>query len=278
MKNTVRSFREAKGQSKLSLLTAYDYSVARLVDQAGINGILVGDSLGMVMLGYPDTLPVTMEDMLHHCKAVSRAVKDALIICDLPFMSYQVDVADAVRNAGRCLSEGGAQAVKLEGGMEFAAEVEAITRASIPVMGHIGLQPQSVKALGEYKVQGKTEAAARKLVADARALENAGAFSIVLECVPAQLAREITRSISIPVIGIGAGPDCDGQILVWQDMAGLTDRKPAKFVKKFADVGQVLSRCFTEYDKAVKELTFPGPDHSYNMDEKELRFLADEKD
>ena len=273
MKNSVATFRQSKGNTKLAMLTAYDYSIAKIADESGINGILVGDSLGMVMLGYPDTLSVTMEDMIHHCKAVSRAANNALLVCDMPFMSYQISVTEAVRNAGRLICEGCAQAIKLEGGQEYAAEIAAITRASIPVMGHLGLLPQSVQAMGGYKVQGKTKAAAKKLLEDAKAVEDAGAFSLVLEGIPSQLARKITEKVSIPVIGIGAGADCDGQILVWQDMAGLNRGKLAKFVRKFANVGDDLEKAFKDYDHAVKTGAFPGKEHSYNMDEKELEGL-----
>ncbi|WP_165177194.1 3-methyl-2-oxobutanoate hydroxymethyltransferase [Desulfovibrio sp. ZJ369] len=267
MKNTVITFRQAKGREKLTMLTAYDYSTARLMDQEGINALLVGDSLGMVMLGHPDTLSVTLEDMIHHCAAVARGASSALVVCDMPFMSYQVSVPETLRNAGRLIREGRAQAVKLEGGAHFCPQVRALVRASIPVMGHLGLTPQSVHALGGYKVQGKSAAAAQKLLDDARALEDAGAFSLVLECVPAALAARISREISIPTIGIGAGPDCDGQVLVWQDMLGLCDTLAPKFVKRFGAVGQAMRAAFAAYAREVKSGTFPAQEHCYSLED-----------
>ena len=268
MKNTVVTFKEAKAKGeKLTMLTAYDYSTAKLVDGAGINSILVGDSLGNVVLGYPDTISVTMEDMIHHCAAVSRGIKDTLLICDMPFMSYQASVYDAVVNAGRLMKEGRAHAVKLEGGVEMEEPIRAIVNASIPVCGHIGLTPQSINAFGGFKVQGKGEAAAQKLLDDARAVERAGAFAIVLECVPAALAKRVTEEISIPTIGIGAGADCDGQVLVYQDMLGMfTDFKP-KFVKHFANVGQIMTEAFKAYDAEVKAGEFPAAEHTYKIDD-----------
>ena len=225
MKNTVFTFREQKAKGeKISMLTAYDYSTAKLMDEAGINGILVGDSLGMVVLGYEDTLPVTMEDMIHHTAAVCRGAKNTLVVGDMPFMSYQVSVEEAVYNAGRLMKEGRCQAVKLEGAASVCPQIRAITNASIPVMAHIGLTPQSINAFGGFKVQGKSEEAAKKLLEDAKAVEEAGAFAVVLECVPAKLAELISKSISIPTIGIGAGAGCDGQILVYQDMLGQIGR------------------------------------------------------
>ena len=242
MKNTVSTFREQKAKGeKISMLTAYDYSTAKLMDEAGINGILVGDSLGMVVLGYEDTLPVTMEDMIHHTAAVCRGAKNTLVVGDMPFMSYQVSVEEAVYNAGRLMKEGRCQAVKLEGGASVCPQIRAITNASIPVMAHIGLTPQSINAFGGFKVQGKSEEAAKKLLEDAKAVEEAGAFAVVLECVPAKLAELISKSISIPTIGIGAGAGCDGQILVYQDMLGLFSDFTPKFVKKYANVGEMRS-------------------------------------
>ncbi len=267
MKNTVVTFREAKGREKLVMLTAYDYSTARVMDMAGVDALLVGDSLGMVMLGYPDTLSVTMDDMVRHCAAVARGAQKALVVCDMPFMSYHVSVEDTVRNAGRLMTEGRAQAVKLEGGAEFAAEVRALTRASIPVMGHLGLTPQSVNALGGFKVQGKTLAAAQNLLDDARALQDAGAFSLVLECVPAPLAERVTRALSIPVIGIGAGAGCDGQVLVWQDMTGMTLSHLPRFVKRFGEVGASLRSAVEAYAREVRAGAFPGEDHGYPLPE-----------
>ena len=267
MKNTVVTFRESKGQEKLVMLTAYDYSTARVMDMAGVDALLVGDSLGMVMLGYPDTLSVTVDDMVRHCSAVARGAQKALVVCDMPFMSYHVSVEDTVRNAGRLMTEGRAQAVKLEGGAEFAAEVRALTRASIPVMGHLGLTPQSVNAFGGFKVQGKSMAAAQKLLDDARALQEAGAFALVLECVPAPLAERVTQALSIPVIGIGAGAGCDGQVLVWQDMTGMTLSHLPRFVKRFGEVGASLRSAVEAYAREVRAGAFPGEDHVYPLPE-----------
>ena len=265
MKNTIVTFREAKGQEKLVMLTAYDYSTARVMDMAGVDALLVGDSLGMVMLGYPDTLSVTVDDMVRHCAAVARGAQKALVVCDMPFMSYHVSVEETVRNAGRLMTEGRAQAVKLEGGAEFAAEVRALTRASIPVMGHLGLTPQSVNAFGGVKVQGKSMAAAQKLLDDARALQEAGAFALVLECVPAALAERVTQALSIPVIGIGAGAGCDGQVLVWQDMTGMTLSHLPRFVKRFGEVGASLRSAVEAYAREVRAGAFPGEDHVYPL-------------
>lgn len=275
MKNTVASFQAAKGQHKLSMLTAYDYSIAKLIDQSGVNAILVGDSLGMVMLGYKDTLPVSMEDMISHCASVARAVENALLVCDMPFMSFQCGIVETLRNAGRLLKEGGAEAVKLEGGVDFAPEIRALIRASIPVMGHIGLTPQSVNAFGGFKVQGRDLEAARKIIDDAKAVQDAGAFAIVLECVPAPLAAKITELLEIPTIGIGAGPDCSGQVLVWQDMLGLNQNRSPKFVRRFAELGVQMEKAFADYVKAVNDLSFPTQEHSYGMDEKTLQALLE---
>lgn len=268
MKNTVVTFKEAKAKGeKLTMLTAYDYSTAKLVDGAGINAILVGDSLGNVVLGYPDTISVTMEDMIHHSVAVSRGIKDTLLICDMPFMSYQTSVYDAVVNAGRLMKEGRAHAVKLEGGQEMEETIRAIVNASIPVCAHIGLTPQSINAFGGFKVQGKGEEAAQKLLDDARAVDRAGAFAVVLECVPAALAKKVSEEISIPTIGIGAGADCDGQVLVYQDMLGMfTDFKP-KFVKHYANVGEIMTEAFKAYDAEVKAGVFPAQEHTYKIDD-----------
>ena len=261
-------FKQAKEKGeKLTMLTAYDYSTAKLIDEAGINAILVGDSLGMVVLGYEDTLSVTMEDMIHHSAAVSRGIKDTLLITDMPFMSYQTSVYDAVVNAGRLVKEGHAQAVKLEGGREVCPQIKAIVDASIPVCAHLGLTPQSVNAFGGFKVQGKGEEAAQKLLDEARAVEEAGAFAVVLECVPKALAKKITESISIPTIGIGAGADCDGQVLVYQDMLAMYANMKPKFVKQFAQVGKEMNEAFTAYKKAVEEGSFPGEEHTFKMDE-----------
>lgn len=251
---------------KISMVTAYDYSTAKLVDDSGINSILVGDSLGMVMLGYEDTLSVTMEDMIHHCSAVARGAKNALVVCDMPFMSYQTSVYDAVMNAGRIMKEARAGAVKLEGGSEFAEHIRAIVNASIPVCAHIGMTPQSVNAFGGFKVQGKTLEAAKKLLHDALAVEAAGAFAVVLECVPAALAEYISAALTIPTIGIGAGAGCDGQVLVYQDMLGMYSDFTPKFVRRFADVGSEIKRAFAEYDKAVKSGEFPSTEHCFKID------------
>lgn len=266
MKNTVATLQQQKlDGDKITMLTAYDYSTAKLVDECGVNTILVGDSLGMVMLGYEDTISVTMEDMIHHTAAVTRGAKNALVVGDMPFMSYQTSVYDAVVNAGRLMKEGRCQAVKLEGGASVCPQIKAITEASIPVVAHIGLTPQSVNAFGGFKVQGKSEADARRLIEEAKAVEAAGAFAIVLECIPAKLAKLITESVSIPTIGIGAGVDCDGQVLVYQDMLALfSDFKP-KFVKHFANAGEVMKQGFTEYIKEVKEGTFPAAEHTFKI-------------
>jgi 3-methyl-2-oxobutanoate hydroxymethyltransferase len=249
---------------KITMLTAYDYPTALLLDGCGVEMILVGDSLGMVVLGYDSTLPVTMEDMLHHTKAVSRAVSSAMVIGDMPFLSYQCSVDQAVWNAGRFLQEAGSHGVKLEGGREYAEVIRRIALAGIPVMAHLGLTPQSVHQLGGYKVQGKEQAAARKMIEDAKILEEAGAFSIVLECIPSPLAKSITQAVSIPTIGIGAGPDCDGQVLVVNDMLGLFERFTPKFVKKYATLNKNIKRSVKKYVKEVKEGTFPDKSHSFS--------------
>lgn len=268
MKNTVVTIQQAKESGeKVTMLTAYDYSMARLIDEAGINMILVGDSLGMVMLGYEDTLSVTMEDMIHHTVAVSRGVNNALVVADMPFMSYQTSVYDAVCNAGRLIKEGRAQAVKLEGGQEFTEHIRAITKASIPVVAHLGLTPQSLNAFGGFKVQGKSEEAARKLVEDARAVEEAGAVAVVLECVPAKLAGLVTKQLHIPTIGIGAGADCDGQVLVYQDMLAMFGDFKPKFVKQFAEVGAMMKEAFAKYSEEVKSGVFPAVEHTFKIDD-----------
>lgn len=274
MKNTVVTFREAKenGQ-KLTMLTAYDYSTAKLIDEAGINSILVGDSLGNVILGYEDTISVTMEDMIHHGAAVARGAKNALVVIDMPFMSYQTSVYDAVVNAGRLMKEGRAGAVKLEGGVEVCPQIKAITAAGIPVVAHLGLTPQSINAFGGFKVQGKSEEAARKLIADAKAVEEAGAFAVVLECVPSKLAKLVTDSVNIPTIGIGAGNECDGQVLVYQDMLGMFSDFTPKFVKRFANVGEIMKEAFKQYQKEVQDGTFPAKEHGYTIDDDVLEKL-----
>ncbi|AUM94339.1 TPA: 3-methyl-2-oxobutanoate hydroxymethyltransferase [Clostridium botulinum] len=274
MRNTVSTFQELKNKGeKITMLTAYDYSMAKLIDSSGINGILVGDSLGMVCLGYENTLSVTMEDMLHHTKAVVRGASNALVVGDMPFMSYQASIYDAVYNAGRFIKEAGAHAVKLEGGATVAEEVKAIVKAQIPVMGHIGLTPQSVNMFGGFKVQGKNEKVAKKLIEDAKILENAGAFSIVLECIPEKLSKIISESISIPTIGIGAGKYCDGQILVYQDMLSMfSDFKP-KFVKSFGNIGKSIKDGVSQYIEEVKEVTFPEEKHTFKIDDDVIKKL-----
>ncbi|MFG6384395.1 MAG: 3-methyl-2-oxobutanoate hydroxymethyltransferase [Lachnospiraceae bacterium] len=268
MKNTVVTIQEAKNnKEKVTMLTAYDYSMAKLIDEADINMILVGDSLGMVMLGYEDTLSVTMEDMIHHTKAVARGAKNALIVADMPFMSYQTSIYDAVCNAGRLVKEGRAQAVKLEGGREFAEHIKAITNASIPVVAHLGLTPQSLNAFGGFKVQGKSEEAARKLIEDAVIVEEAGAVAVVLECVPAKLAALITKKLHIPTIGIGAGADCDGQVLVYQDMLAMFGDFKPKFVKRFGEIGKQMKEAFQTYSEEVKTGAFPAQEHTFKIED-----------
>jgi 3-methyl-2-oxobutanoate hydroxymethyltransferase len=251
-----------KGQ-KITMLTAYDYPTALIVDEAGTDIILVGDSLSMVVLGYDSTLPVTMDEMIHHTKAVCRAAQHAMIVGDMPFMSYQVSVEDAMYNAGRFLQEAGAQGVKLEGGREVAELTRRITSAGIPVMAHIGLTPQSVHQIGGYKVQGKEDAAAKRLLEDAKILEDAGAFSLVLECVPAKLAAAISQAVSIPTIGIGAGVDCDGQVLVLHDMLGMFERFTPKFVKIYGKLNDHMKTAITQYLDEVRTGAFPEKKHSF---------------
>lgn len=266
MKNTVSTILEQKKNGdKITMLTAYDYSTAKLMDEAGINSILIGDSLGNVILGYEDTLSVTMEDMLHHTRAVARGAKNALIVADMPFMSYQTSVYDAVVNAGRLIKEGRANAVKLEGGAAVCGQIRAIVDASIPVVAHLGLTPQSINAFGGFKVQGKTEEAAKKLISDAKAIEEAGAFAVVLEGIPSKLAQIITNTLTIPTIGIGAGAGCDGQVLVYQDMLGMFSDFTPKFVKRFANVGEVMTQAFKQYIDEVKSGTFPSEEHGYKI-------------
>lgn len=266
MGTTVATLRRQKENGdKITMVTCYDYSMARLMDEAEMDMLLIGDSLGMVMLGYEDTLPVTMEDMIHHTAAVSRGAKNAFVLADMPFMSYQTGVYDAVVNAGRLMKEGHAQGVKLEGGAKVCPQIEAIVAADIPVCAHIGLTPQSINAFGGFKVQGKSEEAARKLLEDAKAVEAAGAFMVVLEGIPAPLAKLVTEKLSIPTIGIGAGPDCDGQVLVYQDMLAMFSDFVPKFVKQFAQVGEVMKGAFADYRREVKAGAFPGPEHCYSM-------------
>ncbi|MDR1796685.1 MAG: 3-methyl-2-oxobutanoate hydroxymethyltransferase [Clostridiales Family XIII bacterium] len=267
MKHTVVTLRQQKqNKEKITMLTVYDYSTAKLMDEAGIEVLLVGDSLGNTVLGYPDTLSVTMDDMLHHCAAVARGAKDALVLGDMPFMSYQASVYDAVTNAGRFMKEGRAQAVKLEGGAQYAEHIRAITAAGIPVCGHLGLTPQSVNAFGGFKVQGKDTGGACRLIEDALAIEEAGVFAIVLECVPAELAAYLTGLLQVPTIGIGAGSGTDGQVLVYQDMLSMYGGRSPKFAKVFADVGSLMKEGFASYCKETKAGAFPGPEHGFAMD------------
>lgn len=278
MKNSVSTILEQKNKKdKITMLTAYDYSTARLIDEAGVNSILVGDSLGMVMLGYEDTLSVTMEDMIHHTSAVARGCKNALIVADMPFMSYQTSVYDAVYNAGRLMKEGRSHAVKLEGGEKMCPQIKAIVEASIPVVAHIGLTPQSVNAFGGYKVQGKDEETARQLIKDAKAVEEAGAFAVVLECVPDKLASLITQSIHIPTIGIGAGAGCDGQVLVYQDMLSLYNTMKPKFVKCYANVGEMMTAAFKQYINETKAGVFPGKEHIFRIEDEIIDKLYGER-
>ncbi|MGE5849282.1 MAG: 3-methyl-2-oxobutanoate hydroxymethyltransferase [Candidatus Methylomirabilota bacterium] len=266
-KITIRTLRRMKAQGeKITMLTAYDYPTARAVDEAGIDVILVGDSVGMVVLGYPTTLPVTMDDMVHHCRAVARGVSRALLVGDLPFMSYQVSREDALRNAGRLVKEGGAEAVKLEGGQEVLGAVEAMVAAGIPVMGHLGLTPQSYHQMGGYRIQGRTAEAADRLLKDAGALERAGVFSVVLEGIPAEVAKRVSEAVSVPTIGIGAGPSCDGQVLVTHDMLGLHEDLSPKFVKRYAQGRRLFLEAMRQYRDEVRSGTFPGPEHSYGLE------------
>lgn len=268
LKNTVATFAQMKARGeKISMLTCYDYSTAKLQEAAGVNAILVGDSLGNVMLGLPDTLSVTMEDMITYGRSVARACHNTMVVIDMPFMSYQVSVEQAVMNAGRLMKEGRANAVKLEGGAAVCPQIKAITSAGIPVVAHLGLTPQAVNALGGNRVQGKSEAAAKRLIEDALAVQEAGAFALTLECIPAPLAKLITDKLDIPTIGIGAGAGCDGQILVYQDMLGLFSDYTPKFAKHFAELGQEMQNAFAAYVHEVQASTFPAAEHTFNMNE-----------
>ena len=276
-KVTTLTLRQKKERGEvITMLTAYDYPTAIAMDRAGVDAILVGDSLAMVVLGYENTLPVTMEEMLHHSRAVARGAKSALLVGDMPFMSYQVSVEEAVRNAGRFLQQGGMDAVKLEGGRERVDAIRAITGAGIPVMGHLGLTPQSINLLGGFRAQGKTAAAAKRLVEDALLLEEAGCFSLVLESVPARLAELISKRLNIPSIGIGAGAGCDGQVLVTHDVLGLFDRFTPKFVKKYADFHGAMQTVFADYIEDVETKRFPAQEHTVEMDNKEWETLLKE--
>lgn len=276
MKFTTTKFQSAKEKGeKITMLTAYDYSTAKLEDEAGVDSILIGDSLGMVVLGYENTLQVTMEDMIHHSAAVARGAKNPLIVCDMPFMSYQTSVYDAVVNAGRLIKEGHADAVKLEGGVKINEHIRAIVNASIPVCGHIGMTPQSVNEFGGFKVQGKSLAQAKQVIADALAVQEAGAFAVVLECVPAALAEYISNMLTIPTIGIGAGKGCDGQVLVYQDMLAMFSDFTPKFVKHFASVGEEMTKGFKAYIDEVKCGSFPTEEHTFKIDESVMKEITE---
>jgi len=275
VKVTTATLREMKTRGeRIAMLTAYDYPTARMVDEAGIDAILVGDSLGNVILGYRDTLAVTMDEIVHHTKAVARGTKHALVIGDMPFLSYQASTEDAIRNAGRLIKEGRAEAVKVEGGRSVMDKVEAIVGAGIPVMGHLGLTPQWIHQFGGFKVRGKTEAVARMIMEDAKTLEEAGVFSVVLECMPWQLAKMITERVEVPTIGIGAGPYCDGQVLVIHDLLGLSGEFAPKFVKKYAQLESVVMKALANFKEEVKSGKFPSLEHSYEMKEEELKKLV----
>lgn len=279
MKHTAATLLSQKQSGeKITMLTAYDYTTARIEDECGVDAILVGDSLGMVMLGYENTLPVTMEEMLHHTKAVVRGAQNAFVVADMPFLSYQTSVYDAVLNAGRLIKEGGAQAVKLEGGAEVCEQIRAIVDASIPVVAHLGLTPQSVNAFGGFKVQGKSYERAVQLLDDAKRIQEAGACAVVLECIPARLAALITKELVIPTIGIGAGSECDGQVLVYQDMLGLTTGHTPKFAKKFADAGALLREGFAAYIQETREGSFPAEEHTYKIEGDILERIVKERE
>lgn len=267
--------KKARGET-ITMLTAYDYATAQTIDRAEIDSILVGDSLGMVVLGYENTLPVTMDDMIHHCQAVSRGARYALLIGDMPFMSYQASVEEAVRNAGRFLQEGGMDSVKLEGGRERLTAIEAIIGAGIPVQGHLGLTPQSVHQLGGFRAQGKSASAAKRLVEDASILQDAGCFSLVLECIPTRLGRLVSERLEIPTIGIGAGVGCDGQVLVTHDLLGMFDRFTPRFVKKYLDLHGEMEQAFNAYKNDVQSGTFPAEEHCVEMPDEEWEALLEE--
>ncbi len=276
-KLTIREIivKKAKAE-KISMLTAYDVSFARLLDSVGIDILLVGDSLGMVLLGYESTVPVTMEEMLHHCRAVSRGTRHALVVGDMPFLSYQVSIREAIANGGRFLKEAGCDAVKLEGGLEVCDTVRALVKAGIPVMGHIGLTPQTASQLGGYKVQGRDLESAHRMIVEAEALAEAGVFSMVLECIPAQLAGVITGNIQVPTIGIGAGVQCDGQVLVTHDLLGMFDKFTPGFVKKFADLAPMIKGAVAAFKHEVESAHYPADEHSFSM-QVDLRELLDRR-
>lgn len=277
-KNTVLTIKQQKlGGDKITMVTSYDFSMAKLAEQAGINMILVGDSLGMTMLGYEDTISVTMEDMIHHCAAVARATSDTLVVCDMPFMSYETSVEDGLRNAARLMKEGRANAVKLEGGARVAAQIKAMTTNGIPVQGHIGLTPQSSNVFGGFKVQGKSVDAAKQLVEDALKVQEAGAFSVVLEGIPAKLGTFISEQLDIPTIGIGAGNGCDGQVLVCQDLLDMFGGGfVPKFVKQYAHVGDIIKEAYGKYIEEVKSGAFPAPEHTYKIDDEVMDELVEQ--
>ncbi|MTI69132.1 MAG: 3-methyl-2-oxobutanoate hydroxymethyltransferase [Firmicutes bacterium] len=277
-KNTVTSIMKLKKENKkITMLTAYDYSTAKLLDNAGVNCLLVGDSLGMVMLGYENTLQVTLDDILHHTKAVSRGAKNALIIADMPFLTYHLDTYETIKNAGKLIQSGNAHAVKLEGGKEVADKIEALVKAQIPVCGHLGLTPQSVNVFGGFKVQGKDIKGAKKIIEDAKLLEQKGVFAIVLEAVPYKLAKLISKEVSIPTIGIGAGNGCDGQVLVTQDMLGMYSDFTPKFVKKYKNIAKDISDAVKTYIKEVGNGEFPRKEHTFSIKEEVINELKDKK-
>lgn len=272
--NTVKTFLDMKrNNEKITMLTAYDYSTAQLLDEAGVNALLVGDSLGMVVLGYPNTLQVTVDDIIHHSKAVARGATHALIVADMPFLSYHISTEETIRNAGRMIQEGNAHCVKLEGGKDIIPQIKGLIKAQIPVMGHIGLTPQSVHMFGGFRVQGKQEEDAKRLIEDALLLEEAGLFAIVLEGIPAKLAQIISKQLSIPTIGIGAGRHCDGQVLVVNDMLGIFSDFTPKFVKTYANIKEDISQGVTQYIADVKDGSFPGAQHSFSISEDILEKL-----
>lgn len=273
MKKTINDFLSRKGQMPISMLTAYDYHTAVTMEEAGIDMILVGDSLGNVMLGYENTIPVTVDDMIHHGKAVCRGAKNTFVVIDMPFMSYQTSVSDAVANAGRIMKETNCQALKIEGGAEYADRIKAIVDAGIPVVGHLGLTPQSFNMLGGYKVQGKSFEAAQKILSDAKALVEAGVFAITLECVPEPLAKLVTEQVSVLTIGIGAGKYCDGQVLVYQDMLGYADDFTPKFAKKYADLHGIMLEAFKQYKEDCENRSFPTEEQSFKMSDEVLSKL-----
>lgn len=277
MRKTAATLAERKQSGeKITMLTAYDFTTAHIIDECGVDSILVGDSLGMVMLGYENTLPVTMEDMLHHTKAVARGAKEAFVVADMPFMSYQTSVYDAVVNAGRLIKEGGAQAVKLEGGAQVCEQIKAIVDSSVPVVAHLGLTPQSVNAFGGFKVQGKSYERAKQIADDAMRIQEAGACAVVLEGIPAKLAEIISERLCIPTIGIGAGAGCDGQVLVYQDMLGLTVGHTPKFAKRFAEAGELMRDGVKAYIEQTKTGAFPAEEHTYKIDEEIIDRLRKE--